>query len=206
MFRSSETGLPLARWSGLVGLGALALALLPGVQPAVGTGDATDGDRPKHVWVPEPFDEPAEFPTLTLDVQSIDLAVVTEDLDGSVRSEESNDTVDVTLDAKILFGKDSADLRPAARKRLIEVADQLSERSPGRIRVEGHTDDLGSAEHGYDLSRRRAAAVTKVLRPRLSGFDFSVVGKGEDEPRVPNTSEENRQLNRRVEIHYKASH
>lgn len=71
----------------------------------------------------------------------------------------------------------------------------------------GLTDDLGSAQHGLVLSRRRAAAVARVLRPQLdkSDYPFSVSGRGEADPAVPNTSEKNRKLNRRVELTYRPS-
>ena len=157
------------------------------------------------VATPEPFDEPAGYPTLDLTAQTLDLAVVSQDLAGTSTTRASNDRLDVTLASSVLFGKDSAELLPGARRQLQEVVTQLQERGPGEVRIVGHTDDLGSAAHGYDLSRRRAAAVQAVLGPELSGYDITTAGKGEDEPRVPNTSEENRSLNRRVEIHYTAA-
>jgi hypothetical protein len=60
-------------------------------------------------------------------------------------------------------------------------------------------------QHGLVLSRRRAAAVAQVLRPNLDKADypFSVSGRGEADPAVPNTSEKNRRLNRRVEWTYR---
>ena len=69
----------------------------------------------------------------------------------------------------------------------------------------GYTDDLGSAQHGLVLSRQRAAAVAGVLRPQLDQTDypFSVSGRGEADPAVPNDSEKNRKLNRRVELTYR---
>jgi peptidoglycan-binding protein ArfA len=68
--------------------------------------------------------------------------------------------------------------------------------------IVGYTDDLGSAQHGLVLSRRRAAAVARVLRPQLDKTDytFSVSGRAEADPAVPSTSEKNRKLNRRVEL------
>jgi outer membrane protein OmpA-like peptidoglycan-associated protein len=177
----------------------------PSSSDSSGTVSPGESERPMHVWVPEPLGEPARFPTLDLEVRSIDLVVVSQDLEGTSTTESSNDELDVTLDSSVLFGKDSAELRPGAREKLAEVARQLEDRGPGEVRVVGHTDDLGSAAHGYDLSRRRAASVRSVLAPDLSGYDISTVGKGEDEPRVPNTSEANRALNRRVEIHYTAT-
>ena len=158
----------------------------------------------QHVWVPEPFGEAASFTELDLTLDSVDLVLISESLDGASRSEVSNDRLDVTLDSKVLFGIDSAELLPAARKQLSEVTEQLLARGVGKVEIVGHTDDLGSAAHGYDLSQRRADAVRKVLAPQLDGYDISTQGLGEDEPRVPNTSEKNRALNRRVEIRYTA--
>jgi outer membrane protein OmpA-like peptidoglycan-associated protein len=68
--------------------------------------------------------------------------------------------------------------------------------------ITGYTDDLGSAAHGGDLSRRRAKPVGDVLRRDLPNHDypFALAGKGETDPAVPNTSEANRKKNRRVVI------
>lgn len=160
--------------------------------------------RARHVWVPEPLAEPATFPVVDIESTTIDLVVVSQDLSGSTTVESSNERLDVTLDSSVLFGKDSAVLRPQARQRLDAVVRELRERGPGTVLVEGHTDDLGSAAHGYVLSRQRARSVLAVIRPELSGYALRTAGRGEDEPRVPNSNEENRSLNRRVEIHYTA--
>ena len=204
----------MSRWSEAARVAAVAacivLVLLPAPAGAEETPDPTPTDessepaRPQHVWVPEPFESPASFPVLDLEVLSEDLVVVSQDLAGTSTTEASNEKLDVTLDSSVLFGKDSAELRPGARQKLAEVVRQLEERGPGEVVIVGHTDDLGSAAHGYDLSRRRAASVRAVLEPQLSGYELSTAGRGEDEPRVPNTSEQNRALNRRVEIRYTA--
>ena len=46
--------------------------------------------------------------------------------------------------------------------------------------------------------------LTSKLRPRLdkTNYSFKVSGRGEADPAVPNTSERNRKLNRRVELTY----
>ena len=74
----------------------------------------------------------------------------------------------------------------------------IDRRGPGRVSIVGYTDDLGSAHHGLVLSRQRAAAVARVLQPKLDKADytFRVSGRGEADPAVPNTSEKNRKLNR----------
>lgn len=135
-----------------------------------------------------------------------DLSAVTQDLDGAATVGQSSQKVDVVLNANVLFGKDSDVLQPAANARLQEVATVIgSYAQGGRLAIDGYTDDLGSAEHGLNLSRRRAAAVEKVLRPLLPAtVVITVTGHGEASPAYPNDSEENRAKNRRVELHFVA--
>ncbi len=106
------------------------------------------------------------------------------------------------LDATVLFGRDSARLRPGAAGSIRRVARHLRSFGAGTVTVTGYTDDLGTAAHGLDLSRRRARAVARVLRTELPADPYRVVsvGKGERDPAVPNTSEANRRKNRRVVI------
>jgi outer membrane protein OmpA-like peptidoglycan-associated protein len=145
-----------------------------------------------------------EASVLDIEAPVVDIEFSTADLKREMRVDQSPRAVRVTLDATVLFGKDSATIRPGAARRLNEVATTLTSRGPGGVRIVGYTDDLGSAEHGLDLSARRARAVAAALRRDLpaSTYPFSVVGKGEADPAAPNTSEANRKLNRRVVITY----
>lgn len=124
------------------------------------------------------------------------------DIDGFALTQQSRTKTLVRLDAAILFAKDSARIRPEAQARLRELTRTWSDLKPGRITVTGHTDDLGSAQHGLELSHRRATAVAAQLARRLppGRFRISAVGKGEANPAVPNTTEANRAKNRRVLI------
>ncbi|MEM1081510.1 MAG: Ig-like domain-containing protein [Pseudomonadota bacterium] len=110
----------------------------------------------------------------------------------------------VEMEADAFFGLDRADLGPEARERLQQVAELIASGAiVGRVNVVGHTCDLGSEDYNLGLSNRRANAV-KALLVAL-GLDPEAIvtdGRGEAEPRVPNTSEENRQLNRRVELQF----
>ena len=74
--------------------------------------------------------------------------------------------------------------------------------SGGDLTITGHTDDVADDAHNQDLSERRAKAVSDRLKKLtdLSTWKESVSGKGESAPRVPNDSDEHRQVNRRVEI------
>jgi outer membrane protein OmpA-like peptidoglycan-associated protein len=152
--------------------------------------------------VGDPTPPPAGAPVRTIVAPVRDIVVPTSDLKGAARVDESEKRVKIRLNAEVLFPKDSARLRPGVRGRLAELAQVLDRRGPGRVSIVGYTDDLGSARHGLVLSRQRAAAVARVLRPRLDKADytFKVSGRGEADPAVPNTSEKNRKLNRRVEL------
>jgi len=69
------------------------------------------------------------------------------------------------------------------------------------IRIEGHTDNIGSMEYNIDLSQKRAQAVKDYLVGK--GIDesrVSTVGFGYERPIAPNDTEEGRSLNRRAEI------
>jgi OOP family OmpA-OmpF porin len=69
------------------------------------------------------------------------------------------------------------------------------------LEVQGHTDDQGADEYNMDLSQRRAETVIAYLG--LFGIDTSRLtpkGYGETAPVAPNTTEEGRAQNRRVEL------
>jgi outer membrane protein OmpA-like peptidoglycan-associated protein len=130
----------------------------------------------------------------------------TEVLKGALRDEEGPDSVRLTLDSTVLFGKDSAALTARADAVLARVAARLERGGPGKLAIVGYTDDLGSAAHGLALSRARAQAVQHALAPALpaAGYPTTVTGKGESDPLVPNRDEASRRRNRRVEITYLA--
>jgi NitT/TauT family transport system substrate-binding protein len=71
-----------------------------------------------------------------------------------------------------------------------------------RIRIEGNTDNVGSAAMNKDLSLRRARAVANYLsrEHRFSTNRFIVVGNGPDKSVASNDTPEGRQKNRRTDF------
>ncbi|TVQ04941.1 MAG: hypothetical protein EA359_04490 [Balneolaceae bacterium] len=111
------------------------------------------------------------------------------------------DRVDLTIDSDILFAFDSSVIREAAKPTLAKVVRALARHSEKTLHVEGHTCDIGSESYNQGLSERRAASVKRFLVE--SGIDanrITTAGRGELNPLVPNTTEEARRLNRRVEM------
>ena len=130
------------------------------------------------------------------------LETFTASVDGASDTRVTGKSVTITLASDVLFDSDSADLSAQADTTLKKAADQLSTYPGGQVTIVGHTDDVADDAHNQDLSQRRAQAVSDRLGQlaSMSAYSVSVSGKGESEPRVPNDSDGNRQLNRRVEI------
>jgi len=110
----------------------------------------------------------------------------------------------VEMEAEAFFALDSAEIRPEARESLRQVAALITRGEIlGRVSVVGHTCDLGPERYNLQLSNRRAEAVKRELVSL--GVDAAALvtdGRGELEPFVPNISEANRKLNRRVELQF----
>jgi len=101
----------------------------------------------------------------------------------------------------IQFEYDSYELTLSSNEELEKVAQLLFTNPTLRIELASHTDDQGSDKYNDNLSTLRGKAVAEWLIQR--GIDASRVesiGYGKRKPLVANDSDENRALNRRVEI------
>jgi OmpA-OmpF porin, OOP family len=107
----------------------------------------------------------------------------------------------VVLDSEVTFAFDSDELRPAAFPVLDGVVRTLRDNPELRVRIEGHTDSVGSAEYNQGLSQRRAESVRAYLAGQgIAGNRMMAVGYGEERPVATNETDEGRAQNRRVEI------
>jgi len=127
----------------------------------------------------------------------------TKALDDSTSTHTGSKDITVTLASDVTFASDSADLTSAADAQLKTVAGQLAQYlDGGTLSIVGHTDDVQDDAYNQTLSEKRANAV-KTRLAQLTSLDkwqTSVSGKGESEPRINDTSDEARAVNRRVEI------
>lgn len=106
----------------------------------------------------------------------------------------------VTYGIHFATGSDvvEADSAPVLR----QVASYLATKPDLKLKITGHTDNVGKAPANLDLSKRRAAAVASVLASQF-GVDaarFETDGKGDTEPLSSNAKPEGRATNRRVEF------
>ncbi len=112
----------------------------------------------------------------------------------------------ITVLAKILFDSGRAKLKDTSFEVLDKVADVLNnEMSMHNVGIEGYTDNqpikYSKWKSNWELSAHRALSVLHYLIDKgVSPRRLSVIGYGEYRPVVPNTTPENMQKNRRVEI------
>ncbi|MEY3051510.1 MAG: hypothetical protein RLY31_1295 [Bacteroidota bacterium] len=101
----------------------------------------------------------------------------------------------------VFFASGSAELLAESLPELDRLGQLLVNNPDLRIRILGHTDDIGRAEDNLLLSEKRAQAVyDHLLRHGIAGDRLSYAGFGETRPIAPNDSEEGRRRNRRTEF------
>jgi len=126
-----------------------------------------------------------------------------------MQESKSRSTTEGAIDGPLLrlqiqFAVSSADLTPQAKEQLKIVGQALENQALAgqAFEIAGHTDNSGSPAVNLQLSKERAEQVKSYL---LSNFaiaadKLTVAYYGDTRPAVPNTSSENRALNRRVEF------
>ncbi|MEO6222275.1 MAG: OmpA family protein [Vicinamibacterales bacterium] len=99
------------------------------------------------------------------------------------------------------FEFDRYTLRPDALRVLDEAIAAMQVNANLRLEIEGHTCNIGTAEHNLALGERRAAAVREHLTSRAISADrLRIVSYGEERPKHDNAREETRRLNRRAAL------
>jgi type VI secretion system protein ImpK len=123
---------------------------------------------------------------------------------GLVSVTETPDRSTIVLHGDGVFKSGSAEVLPSYDGLLRRIGEALKP-VPGKVIVIGHTDDVpgGSARYpsNWALSKGRAATVVELLAKQAGpAARYTVEGRGETEPLVPNDSAANRARNRRVVI------
>jgi OmpA-OmpF porin, OOP family len=102
----------------------------------------------------------------------------------------------------IYFDFAKATLRPESDAVLAEISALMKKNPAWKLKVEGHTDNIGGDTQNLDLSKRRAAAVKQALASAY-GIDsnrLTTAGYGASRPKDTNETLQGRALNRRVEL------
>ncbi|HSW22213.1 MAG TPA: OmpA family protein [Burkholderiaceae bacterium] len=113
----------------------------------------------------------------------------------------ASDGWEISLGVKLLFDSDVDSLSDQGRTAVSDLARTLREVGIDRIRVDGHTDNVGSDKYNAGLSRRRAESVAQHL-VKVGWRDETIErhGFGADKPVADNATPAGRAQNRRVVI------
>jgi chemotaxis protein MotB len=114
----------------------------------------------------------------------------------------------ITIPDHMLFESGQAEIHPAARAVLEDVATVIADSAMDirEINVQGHTDNIPihtlQFPSNWELSSARAVSVVRLLTESYGVPSWKIVasGHGEFKPVVENDTVENRTKNRRVEI------
>lgn len=102
---------------------------------------------------------------------------------------------------QIAFASGKADLPSESLPLLAKVLEVAKSLNSGAIRVEGHTDSVGSEAVNNSISKSRADAVASYLKANgLSAANIKAEGFGFSKPIASNKSKEGRATNRRVDV------
>ena len=144
------------------------------------------GGGARQVAAVEPTPEPAPAPIV------------------DTEPEPAPELVRVELDVKFDF--DKSRVREESYSDIKNLADFMQQYPQTSTTVEGHTDSVGTDQYNQRLSERRAEAVRNVLVNEygVEGGRVNSVGYGESRPVADNSTEEGRQINRRVEAEVEA--
>ena len=153
-----------------------ALGAIRGLRPASAPAPAADSR-------PQPAADPARVVT------------------AAVQADAANQPA---IDLTVQFAFGSADLTPAAARALDELGKALTDPdlAGSRIRIEGHTDTVGTRPYNQTLSERRADTVVEYLNERfhVPAERLQAVGVGEDGLLVPTPDQTQEPRNRRVHV------
>ncbi len=121
---------------------------------------------------------------------------------GVIRVEKlPNDQLLVGMTGETSFEVDSDQIKPGFYSTMDKISGIVNKYGKTELKVAGHTDNTGSAQHNQTLSERRAGSVARYLEgDGVVPQRIYATGYGKNQPIAGNETEAGRRLNRRVDI------
>ena len=102
---------------------------------------------------------------------------------------------------QINFDTGKSTIKPESQSIVDQIVQLLKSNADLKLRVEGHTDNVGDAKANKALSESRAKAVVAALTGKgIAASRLKAAGFGQEKPIADNATEEGRAKNRRVEL------
>ncbi|HNT29110.1 MAG TPA: OmpA family protein, partial [bacterium] len=109
---------------------------------------------------------------------------------------------EIEIKDQVLFALNRADISSKSFAMLDEIASVLIANPKIKIKIEGHTDNLGKPASNKKLSQDRADSVRSYLiRKGVAADRLTAEGFGQERPIADNATKTGREANRRVEFH-----
>lgn len=103
----------------------------------------------------------------------------------------------------ITFKSNSSELSPSSEEGINTIVNFMNTYPDAVVIIDGHTDDTGDPDYNMSLSKMRTDSVKAALVEKgVAEGRIKTEGYGATRPLYPNDSEENRALNRRVELKF----
>lgn len=116
-----------------------------------------------------------------------------------IRKENGN--LILSMPEDILFDFDSYSVKNSVKNSLDGLAKALVENGDIKLKIDGHTDFIGTEQYNFNLSLKRANSIKKYLVTKgVQANNISVEGYGKQNPVASNKTEQGRAKNRRVEF------
>ena len=142
----------------------------------------------------------AVYKLRTVDSRNIEV-VSTDTLFRVLKVPEREEEIIDTLKRNVQFDYDKANLVPAFKQQLDQLAAILVRQPQDHVLLVGYSSVEGTEEHNLSLSQKRADGVRGHLLARgVPASQVDTLGKGSTNPLYSNNTEEGRAANRRVEI------
>ncbi|MBX3042664.1 MAG: OmpA family protein [Candidatus Kapabacteria bacterium] len=111
------------------------------------------------------------------------------------------DPVGTIYFVNIEFDLGKSDIKPESKKSIALIAESMRNNPKLKIKINGHTDDIGNDDFNQKLSIDRAVSVmNELIETGIDKNRLSYAGYGKSRPLVPNDGDENRRRNRRTEF------
>ena len=153
-----------------------------------------------NVDVPESRREPQQRAAHQQIENQIKSMMQAQNMDNMISVVKTDKGLSVRILDSALFKTCSSELLPQAGPILDKVINIVKD-SSYYVNIEGHTDDTGSPDFNWKLSTDRALSVISYfVQANFNPVRLSASGYGQYHPILPNITDQNRSMNRRVEI------
>ena len=111
----------------------------------------------------------------------------------------------VNLSSENYFDFDKSEIKAEGKAVIKAISSEIEKEGlKGTLKIEGHTDSIGTSEYNQKLSERRAKSVEEEFKKNVGTekVKYETRGYGESKPLDTNTTSEGRARNRRVDIEF----